>query len=111
VTGRGNTAPREGDASGQTNIVAVCGPMARTVEDLAVVMQVWWPNDSETSTFYTDPYIPPMPFAEPVYRLPRQHCRRIGFIMTDGWFEPSAVCKRAVSKARQVCTFPCVACL
>ena len=65
----------------------------RCVEDCVLVMKALWSD----RMFCVDPFIPPLPFRDDVYTSDKP--LRIGYFTTDGFFEPSSACKRAVTDA------------
>jgi Asp-tRNA(Asn)/Glu-tRNA(Gln) amidotransferase A subunit family amidase len=59
--------PRLGDRPGQPLLRAVPGPMARCVEDLALVLRAWF----VPAMWAEDPYVSPQPFDLQVYERGR----------------------------------------
>ena len=85
-------------APGQEAMVPQPGPLARRVEDLALAWSVLAAPGQEAF----DPTIPPVPAGSP--RDVRINIKRlrVGFFLDDGWFPPSAACRRAVREAASV---------
>ena len=75
----------------QETVRAQCGPMARTVADLELVMRA---IDGPTQ-HALDPYVPPIPLGP----TPAAKTLRVGFFDTDGLLTPSAANQRAVRVA------------
>lgn len=101
----GNSSPRLQDRSGQEKVAGVIGPMARSVADLAAVLEVWWGKPSlcgatRTSMHRDDPTCPPLPFYRAV--LEETSPVWVGVLETDGWFETCPSQKRAVREASLV---------
>lgn len=73
-------------------ISASYGPIARTVDDCALMMKaVCVPK-----LFDLDKNVPPLPFSQQIYEDKKP--LRIGYFVSDGWFEPCATAKRAVAE-------------
>lgn len=102
----GNSIPRLDNRSGQEKVLSVAGPMARSVDDLMAVMEVWWGRPCHgsapafTSVHDADPTVPPMPLQRSIITDSRPVW--IGVIDTDGFFEPCLTQKRAVGEASAV---------
>jgi fatty acid amide hydrolase len=80
---------------GQDGIPGVAGPMARCVDDLAVLMRAW----CTPAMYRVDPAVPPMPFRDAVYAESR-HKLRVGVFVEDGFASPHPAYARAVAEAR-----------
>jgi len=93
TTGRWSMVGAVGSVAGQESIRSQCGPIARTVRDLCLVVR----SADGPEHHALDPYVPPVPTQNPehvdVSRL------RIGFFDTDGFLTPSAPVQRAVKEA------------
>ena len=81
---------------GQELVMAQMGPMARTVDDLVLLMEAL---DSPKQAAY-DPYVPPVPVGEVGAIDPTQ--LRVGFFEDDGWLTPAASVRRAVREAARL---------
>jgi len=107
VSRLGNSMPRLRDRSGQEKVAGVIGPMARSVADIATVLEIWWGKPSResatlTSMHQADPLCPPLPFYRAVLRDSRPVW--VGVLETDGWFETCPTQKRAIREAASVLT-------
>lgn len=93
TTGRWSMVGALGSMPGQEAIRSQCGPIARTVEDLALVMRA--ADGPEHHAL--DPYVPPVRTGDParvdVSKL------RVGFYDFDGFLLPSKPVQRAVHEA------------
>lgn len=78
---------------GQKFVRAQIGPLARTIDDLILLMRS---IDTPMHTPF-DPWVPPLPFGEPGAVDPRKI--RVGFYEDDGVFSPAASVRRAVREA------------
>ena len=79
--------------TGQEAIVPQTGPMARTVEDLALAMNVLATLDLQA----IDPTVPPVPWREPTgVSLDGM---RVAMYADDGFFRPAPSIRRAVHEA------------
>lgn len=88
--------PRPNDVDGaKLAIPSVIGPLARTTEDCARVMQAVWTEYH----FEEDPTVPPIAFREELYGAKSK--LRIGMFKSDGWFEPCAAAVRAVEETAE----------
>ncbi len=82
-----------GAMMGQEAIRSQCGPMARTVGDLTLLLRaldVRFMADE-------DPLVPPLPFGDPA-AIARGELR-VGWYVDDGWMAPSRAIGRAVHEA------------
>lgn len=95
LTQRGLEAPRPIGLDGQNAVFPTAGPMGRCTDDLAEVMKVWLNKDN--GLWNTDPTVPVMPFNEDIYNGNSK--LRIGYYLSDRFWEPSSVCKRAVMES------------
>lgn len=68
------------------------GPIARTVEDCALFMKAVWTPD----LFRGDLNVAPLVFDDKAYN--KKEKLKIGYFMTDHWFEPCATSKRALEE-------------
>lgn len=92
--------------SGQTNVLVTLGPMGRCVDDLARVCQAWMVEKMWTR----DPLVTPKPFDHHTYLYGRSSLDaptaargrplRVGYFLTDNWFEPCSAAQRAVLEAK-----------
>jgi len=78
---------------GQEAVTAVAGPMANSVEDLALVLRELfvpeaWEKDSD---------LVPLPFDEKAYQATDK--LKIGYYVDDGFVPPSPACARGVLEA------------
>ncbi|MCA9615130.1 MAG: amidase [Myxococcales bacterium] len=83
----------QGVLRGQELVQSQIGPMARTVDDLALLMRVL---DTPKHTPH-DPRVPPVPFGEPGTIDPTK--LRFGYYEDDGFLTPAASVRRAVREA------------
>lgn len=93
LSSRGTEAARPSGVDGQNGVLATAGPMGRCVDDLAHVMRCWL----VAGMWAADPTVPRMPFDESEYADDRP--LRVGYWLSDGFFEPAAACMRAVLEA------------
>ena len=96
MTRLGGKVPRLNNRNGQLIIRPTNGPMARTVDDCIELMKVLASPYVQTR----DTNIPPIPFIDPYSfgdtSLPTFRKLKIAYMETDGYFEPTAACRRAV---------------
>lgn len=82
--------------AGQEVVRPQCGPIARSVDDLILLMSGLEPKRHNE----LDGRVPPVPFIDPsqidLSRL------RVGYYESDGFVAPSAACVRAAREAREV---------
>lgn len=83
----------QGVLRGQELVQSQLGPMARTVDDLALLMRA---IDTPRHTPF-DPRVPPLPLGEPGTIDPTT--LRFGYYEDDGFFTPAASVRRAVREA------------
>lgn len=83
----------QGVLRGQELVQSQIGPMARTVDDLALLMRVL---DTPKHTPF-DPRVPPVPLGEPGTIDPTT--LRFGYYEDDGFFTPAASVRRGVREA------------
>lgn len=94
----GLTVARVGDRSGQTEIIpSVVGPMARSVTDCNLLMQIL----ASDKVRKADSLIPPLgPWKwnlnEGAFLAPRDRPLKIAYLISDGFFEPVKAIERAV---------------
>lgn len=81
-----------GGQPGQEAIHAQCGPMARTVDDLILLMQALTP-----AMHALDPTVPPLSFPRRLKKSVKDLV--VGVYETDGVFQPAASVRRAVREA------------
>jgi fatty acid amide hydrolase len=89
---RGSSAPMPG----QEGVRGQCGPMGRTVADLALLMEV----ATSTRQATLDPRVPPAPLASHTSIDLRR--LRVGVWLDDGFVPPSAAVVRGVQRAAEV---------
>lgn len=90
---KGCMKPRKNDRFGMTTIIpVVCGPITRTVEDCALFMKA----ACVPEMFDNDTQVAPLPFLDELYQAPMTKKLRIGYFVSDGWFEPCQAQKRAM---------------
>ena len=82
--------------AGQEFVLSQIGPMARTVDDLILLMRAL--DGGRHAAL--DPLAPPVPFAEPGSVDPTT--LRVGFYEDDGFFTPAASVRRAVREAAEL---------
>ena len=90
--------------SGQNDILVTLGPMGRSVDDLARVCKAWMVEKMWTR----DPLVTPKPFDHHAYLHDRSSLTsssdgrplRVGYFLTDNWFEPCSASRRAVLEAK-----------
>lgn len=81
---------------GQEAIRSQCGPMARTVDDVAFAMQSW----DTTRLSRADGRTPPLPFGD-IRAVPLEGIR-VGMVEHDGILAPSKANLRAMNRAAEV---------
>lgn len=82
-------------AHGQETVIPQPGPIARTVADLQLAMEVF----AETSLQATVDLVPPVPWPDPAnVRVERL---RVGFYTDNGYFPASPALRRAVEEAAE----------
>mmetsp|Transcript_34149 Transcript_34149/g.50185 ORF Transcript_34149/g.50185 Transcript_34149/m.50185 type:complete len:617 (+) Transcript_34149:99-1949(+) len=94
VPNSGSMKPRKDNKIGTGLIIpAANGPIARTVDDCALFMKaVCVPEHFERDT-----EIPPISYNESEYKcISSAKKLKIGYFVSDGWFEPCAAFKRGV---------------
>jgi len=96
ITSMGMAVPRLQDKNGQNGIKSTAGPLANSVEDLALVMRALL----VPKMWARDPTTPPIPFDRSVYEGTRK--LRVGYFDCDGYFESAPACRRAVHDAVRV---------
>lgn len=85
--------PRKDERHGLALVIpSVIGPIARTVEDCALLMQAVWTEEH----FRKDSSVPPMKFKKPVYEGKKK--LKIGYFKTDEWFEPCKAVSRGLDE-------------
>jgi len=82
--------------AGQELVQSQIGPMARTVDDLVLLMRALDPRKHAMH----DPRVPPLPLESVGDLDPRQ--LRVGFYEDDGFFTPAASVRRAVREAAEM---------
>ena len=88
--------PRPNDVDGvKLAIPSVLGPLAKTVDECAMVLEAIWCDHH----FEEDPVVPPIPFRRSIYA--KKDTLRVGVFRTDGWFEPCAAAVRAVDEVAE----------
>ncbi|MDY0003989.1 MAG: amidase family protein [Polyangia bacterium] len=85
----------QGAIPGQEIVRAQLGPLARSTEDLALLMRVLSPEACAAM----DPAVPPLPLGDPSKVSLRG--LRVGFFDDDGFLTPARCIKRAVAEARE----------
>ena len=96
VTARGSGSAKLNERDGQIVIVATSGPMARSVRDCALAMKTLVDLSPKL-----DCLVPPIPWKQEHVEKGNKRKLRVAVMMTDGWFEPFPVCKRAVQEAAE----------
>ncbi len=94
TVGRWSSKGSAGAIRGQEFIRAQIGPMARTTEDLVLMMNAL--SGSRQSRL--DPTVPSF---KPISLVQNVKGLRIGYYLDDGFFEPSQSIQRAVLEAKQ----------
>lgn len=89
----GTSVPSLKDASGETNIRATVGPLARCTDDLVLVMR----SLIQENMWKTSPETPRQPWRDEVFNDKKK--LTIGFYTNDTWFSPAPACTRAVNEA------------
>lgn len=82
-----------GSVAGQQDIRSQCGPLARRVRDLSLVMR----GADSIAHHALDPNVPPVPLADPEHIDPTK--LRVGYYESDGFLTPAASVQRAVREA------------
>ena len=91
ISKTGCMAPRLDDRHGMGLVIpSAPGPLARSVDDSALAMKAIWSD----YMFQRDSSIPPMKFNDGEYEQTKK--LRIGYFVTDDWFEPCTAARRAV---------------
>lgn len=95
ISKRGCMSPRPRDRHGLADIIpSVIGPIAKSVDDCALFMRAVLSND-----FYKrDVTIPPFPFNEERYNGTKKGKTKIGYFVSDGWFEPCRAAQRGIKE-------------
>jgi fatty acid amide hydrolase len=83
---------------GQEGVPGVIGPLGRTVDDLALILETWCGE-----LVYENDRIPPLPFDTETYRA-RDHPLRIGYFTHDGIVDAHPAYRRAVEEAAAALT-------
>lgn len=93
ISHQGLAVPRPDGVNGQNAVKSVAGPIARSVDDLELVMRAWCLE----TMWNTDPSVPPMPWNRDLYR-PTENKKRLkfGYFTNDGYFDPAPVVERSV---------------
>jgi len=91
LSNKGSMRPRKDNkASSSAIIKSVPGPIAKTVDDCALFMKsIWIPE-----YFQIDTVVPPIPFNCKKYE--KTESFKIGYFVTDDWFEPCTAAKRGL---------------
>jgi fatty acid amide hydrolase len=84
-----------GAIGGQESIRSQCGPLARTVEDLAFAMR----SADGPAHHALDPFVPPLPTRDPMQVDLRG--LRVGYYESDGFLTPSQAVMRGVREAAE----------
>jgi len=93
ISGKGSLVPRKDGKFGNGIIItASYGPIARTVDDCALMMKAI----CAPKLFDLDKNVPPLLFSQQTYEEKKK--LKIGYYVSDGWFEPCATAKRAVAE-------------
>jgi len=88
------TIPRVGNVNGQNAVKGSTGPLARSVDDLALLMEAW----CRPRAYELDASIPRLPWDQAAYESVKATPRlRFGFFTNDGFFDPAPACVRAVT--------------
>jgi len=94
ISKRGCMVPRVNDRHGPGMIIpSVIGPIAKSVEDCAQFMRAVLSEEN----FKFDVEVPPFPFNEDRFARSKKP-KKIGYFVSDGWFEPCKAAKRAVTE-------------
>jgi fatty acid amide hydrolase len=94
---RGVGVPRLGERNGQKEVRSAAGPMARSVADLELMMDVCCSDGSGMHA--ADSAIPPLGWDHAAFATAAKSKLRFGYFVSDGWFEPAPSCARAVHEA------------
>lgn len=94
ITSQGQEAPRLGGVSGQVAVESAAGPIARSVRDCAAVMEAL----TAPRVLARDPDSISRPVLQAACLGGGPRPLRVAYIASDGWFEPSAPCARAVAE-------------
>ena len=90
---KGMEAPRPFGVDGQNGIFVSTGPLGRCTEDCVTVMKALL----APQLFTLDPTVPRMPFNMERYNQTKK--LRIGYYVTDHFWEPAEACQRGVLQA------------
>jgi fatty acid amide hydrolase len=93
LTGKGLTIPSLTNESGESNIRATIGPLARCTDDLVLVMR----SLLQENAWLNDPQLIRQPWRDERFKDKKR--LTIGFYTNDGWFSPAPACIRAVNEA------------
>eukprot|EP01064_Diplonema_japonicum_P032484 TRINITY_DN6112_c1_g3_i2.p1 TRINITY_DN6112_c1_g3~~TRINITY_DN6112_c1_g3_i2.p1 ORF type:complete len:590 (+),score=142.74 TRINITY_DN6112_c1_g3_i2:1964-3733(+) len=91
VSSHGVGVPRPGDSSGQNAVFGNAGPLARSVDDVELVMRLW----CTPAVWSADPAMAPMPWDAPA-AMPRKSMT-FGVLFYDGFFKPAPSYTRALN--------------
>ncbi len=95
VTYKNIGIPSLKDETGESNIRATAGPLARCTDDLVLVMRSFL----QESMWHNDPELPRQPWRDE--RFTDKKRLTIGFYTDDNWFRPAPACIRAVNEAAE----------
>ena len=95
LSNQGIRAPRLNDELGETNTRATAGPLARSADDLVLVMRALL----QETMWLNDPNLARQPWREE--RFQEKKRLTIGYYTDDQWFTPSPACIRAVNEAAE----------
>lgn len=102
LTQLGLEAPRPGGIDGQNCVLPTAGPLAKTADDCALLMQALLHSGSKL--WEGDAVVPRLPFDMDRYTNGPGRKLRVGYFVSDGFWEPAAACKRAVQEAAAALT-------
>ncbi|CAM9923414.1 unnamed protein product [Ascophyllum nodosum] len=92
---KGMTPPSKDGKTGQQIIQPTMGPMATSVDDLALVMSAL----CSATMWDGDVYVPCLPWDKTVVGTGTGCPLKVGFFSTDHWFEPRPTVARAIREA------------
>eukprot|EP00966_Prymnesium_polylepis_P193008 4473223-Prymnesium_polylepis.1 len=91
LSAKGMAVPRLNNRNGQKEVRSTAGPMARSVGDLELAMDVW----CREAMYALDVSIPPVPWDHAAYTATSGRKLRFGFFVDDGWWTPAPSHARA----------------
>lgn len=100
---KGIAVPRKNDRSGQKEVRSSPGPIAHSVADVELLMNLWCGD----AMYADDVSLPKQLWDRAAFSAVRASGKggrpplKIGYFESDGWFEPAPACARAVREAAE----------